>query len=137
MAGLDLTIPNLKLNDGNSIPMLSYGTGTAWYKTGEESKTDQAVIDAVKLALKLGYTHLDGAESAIAACPFNGREATLTHYHSVQDRVGTRYSYQREWCRSGEAVHHDQSGQTKHARYRRCTKDESQEVTIGPCRLVS
>jgi diketogulonate reductase-like aldo/keto reductase len=47
--------------------MLGYGTGTAWYKTGEESKTDQAVIDAVKLAIKLRYTHLDGAESASAA----------------------------------------------------------------------
>lgn len=63
MAKLDLTIPNLKLNDGNSIPMLGYGTGTAWYKKGEESKVDQECIDAVKLAIKLGYTHLDGAES--------------------------------------------------------------------------
>lgn len=63
MAKLDLTIPNLKLNDGTSMPMLGYGTGTAWYKIGEESKTDQAVIDAVKTATKLGYTHLDGAES--------------------------------------------------------------------------
>lgn len=65
MAGLDVTIPNLKLNDGNKIPMLGYGTGTAWYKQGEESKTDQAVIDAVKVAIKLGYTHLDGAESEL------------------------------------------------------------------------
>ncbi|KAH7392829.1 aldo-keto reductase family 1 member C13 [Pyrenochaeta sp. MPI-SDFR-AT-0127] len=62
MAKLDLTIPNLKLNDGTSMPMLGYGTGTAWYKTGEESKIDQAIIDAVKTATKLGYTHLDGAE---------------------------------------------------------------------------
>lgn len=63
MAKLDLTIPNLKLNDGNKIPMLGYGTGTAWYKVGEESKIDQAIIDAVKTATSLGYTHLDGAES--------------------------------------------------------------------------
>ncbi|KAF2028590.1 2,5-diketo-D-gluconate reductase-like protein A [Setomelanomma holmii] len=62
MAGLDLTIPKLKLNDDTSIPMLGYGTGTAWYKTGDESKIDQAVIDAIKIAIKLGYTHLDGAE---------------------------------------------------------------------------
>ncbi|KAH3915172.1 hypothetical protein HBH56_085330 [Parastagonospora nodorum] len=62
MAGLDVTIPKLKLNDGNSIPMLGYGTGTAWSKKGEESKHDQAVIDGVKTAIKLGYTHLDGAE---------------------------------------------------------------------------
>jgi diketogulonate reductase-like aldo/keto reductase len=62
MAKLDVTIPNLKLNDGTAIPMLGYGTGTAWYKTGEESKIDQSIIDAVKMAIKLGYTHLDGAE---------------------------------------------------------------------------
>jgi diketogulonate reductase-like aldo/keto reductase len=62
MAKLNLTIPNLKLNDGTPIPMLGYGTGTAWYKTGEESKIDQSIIDAVKMAIKLGYTHLDGAE---------------------------------------------------------------------------
>jgi diketogulonate reductase-like aldo/keto reductase len=69
MAGLDLTIPNLKLNDGNAIPMLGYGTGTAWSKKGDESKTDQAIVDAVKIAIKLGYTHLDGAESKIMAWP--------------------------------------------------------------------
>jgi diketogulonate reductase-like aldo/keto reductase len=63
MASLNTTTPRLKLNDGTSMPMLGYGTGTAWYKTGEESKTDQAVIDTVKTATKLGYTHLDGAQS--------------------------------------------------------------------------
>jgi diketogulonate reductase-like aldo/keto reductase len=64
MAELNVTIPKLKLNDGTSMPMLGFGTGTAWYKTGEGSKIDQATIDAVKTAIKLGYTHLDGAESA-------------------------------------------------------------------------
>jgi diketogulonate reductase-like aldo/keto reductase len=68
MAGLNLTFPKLKLNDGNAIPMLGYGTGTAWYKKGEESKTDQAIVDAVKVAIKLGYTHLDGAESTRFCC---------------------------------------------------------------------
>lgn len=62
MAGLDLTLPHLKLNDGNKMPMLGYGTGTAWYKMGEEDKIDQAIIDAVQMAIKLGYIHLDGAE---------------------------------------------------------------------------
>ena len=62
MAELNVTIPKLKLNDGTSMPMLGYGTGTAWFKTGEENKIDQATIDAVKIATKLGYTHLDGAE---------------------------------------------------------------------------
>jgi diketogulonate reductase-like aldo/keto reductase len=70
MANLDLTIPNLKLNNGASMPMLGYGTGTAWYKTGEESKIDQATIDAVKTALKLNYTHLDGAEGEPPVPPY-------------------------------------------------------------------
>lgn len=67
MANLNITIPKLKLNDGTSMPMLGYGTGTAWFKTGEESKIDQAIIDSVKIATKLGYTHLDGAEGDYSA----------------------------------------------------------------------
>jgi len=71
----------LKLSDGTSIPMVSYilfvdrlcssadpfkqlgfGTGTAWYKTGDESQLDQTCIDSAKTAIGLGYHHLDGAE---------------------------------------------------------------------------
>jgi len=62
MAKIHTPIPGLKLNDGNSIPMLAYGIGTAWFKSGDKSKIDQATIDGVKTAIKLGYTHLDGAE---------------------------------------------------------------------------
>ncbi|RMZ21495.1 hypothetical protein D0859_14490 [Hortaea werneckii] len=62
MAKINTPIPNLKLNDGNSLPMLAYGTGTAWYKTGDESQIDQACIDSTKTAMGLGYYHLDGAE---------------------------------------------------------------------------
>ena len=62
MAGIHTPIRNLKLSDGNSIPMLGYGTGTAWYKHGDENKTDRALIDAAKLAIGLDYHHLDGAE---------------------------------------------------------------------------
>ncbi|KAL1311106.1 hypothetical protein AAFC00_001311 [Neodothiora populina] len=62
MANIHTPIPNLKLRDGNSIPMLGYGTGTAWYKTGDESQIDQTCIDATKMAVGLGYHLLDGAE---------------------------------------------------------------------------
>ncbi|PVI08671.1 aldo-keto reductase family 1 member C13 [Periconia macrospinosa] len=62
MAQIHTPIPSLKLNDGTSMPMLGYGTGTAWSKKGDESKIDQAVVDGVKAAIKLGYSHLDGAE---------------------------------------------------------------------------
>lgn len=66
MAKINTPIPSLKLNDGTSIPMLGYGTGTAWYKKNE-GDLDQACIDSVKMAIKLGYTHLDGAESKTCA----------------------------------------------------------------------
>ncbi|KAK1058370.1 hypothetical protein LTR33_013415 [Friedmanniomyces endolithicus] len=62
MANIHTPIPNLKLNDGNSIPMIGFGTGTAWYKSGDESKIDQVCIDSAVSAQKLGYYHLDGAE---------------------------------------------------------------------------
>ncbi|OMP85730.1 NAD/NADP-dependent indole-3-acetaldehyde reductase, partial [Diplodia seriata] len=41
---------------------LGYGTGTAWYKTGDEAQIDRSLVESTKTAIKLGYTHLDGAE---------------------------------------------------------------------------
>jgi len=62
MAKLDLTIPSKDLADGNSIPVLGYGTGTAWYKKDANGPVDKNLVEAAKTAIKLGYTHLDGAE---------------------------------------------------------------------------
>ncbi|PMD38829.1 putative NAD/NADP-dependent indole-3-acetaldehyde reductase [Hyaloscypha variabilis F] len=55
-------IPNLKLNDGNEIPVLGYGLGTANYKPDSDSPEDEKLIKAVVTAIKAGYYHLDGAE---------------------------------------------------------------------------
>ncbi|MCJ1312494.1 hypothetical protein MMC25_006168 [Agyrium rufum] len=55
-------IPLLKLNDGKSIPMIGYGTGTAWYKKDPNGPLDKDLVESIKTALKLGFTHLDGAE---------------------------------------------------------------------------
>ncbi|KAI9799541.1 MAG: hypothetical protein M1825_004467 [Sarcosagium campestre] len=52
----------IKLNDGTSIPPLAYGTGTAWYKS-PDSELSRDLIESIKTAIKLGYTHLDGAEA--------------------------------------------------------------------------
>lgn len=41
---------------------IGYGTGTAWYKSGDESKIDQTCIDAAKMSINMGYYHQDGAE---------------------------------------------------------------------------
>ncbi|KAI0150694.1 Aldo/keto reductase [Xylariaceae sp. FL1272] len=50
-------IPTLKLNDGNELPLLAYGFGTSIFAAKEED-----VINAVVLATKNGYYHLDNAE---------------------------------------------------------------------------
>ena len=42
--------------------MLGYGTGTAWFKKGPESKTDDNLVASIKTAIDLQFTHLDGAE---------------------------------------------------------------------------
>ncbi|KHO01960.1 Aldo/keto reductase [Metarhizium album ARSEF 1941] len=52
--------PSLKLNDGNEIPVLAYGLGTAHYKTTQGY--DESVVAITKTAIELGYHHLDGAE---------------------------------------------------------------------------
>ncbi|KAK0654550.1 NADP-dependent oxidoreductase domain-containing protein [Cercophora samala] len=56
-------IPNLKLSDGNEIPFLGYGLGSANFKRGDKSHFDPSVVTATLTALKAGYTHLDGAEA--------------------------------------------------------------------------
>ncbi|KAK2605918.1 hypothetical protein QQS21_003644 [Conoideocrella luteorostrata] len=52
--------PTLKLNDGNEIPVFAYGLGTANYK--RDSGFDKSLVDVTKLAIEVGYRHLDGAE---------------------------------------------------------------------------
>ena len=63
MSKLDLSIPFKELSDGSSIPVLGYGTGTAWFKTDTNAPLDQSLITATKTAIAMGYMHLDGAEA--------------------------------------------------------------------------
>ncbi|KAJ5539199.1 hypothetical protein N7513_007531 [Penicillium frequentans] len=55
-------IPTTLLNDGTSVPILGYGTGTAWYKKSDDTEINRELVDAAKNAIDLGYNHLDGAE---------------------------------------------------------------------------
>jgi len=61
MAHINAEIPTLKLNDGNSIPLLGYGTGTAHSKS-DDGKIDKALVKTIKMAIDTGFYHLDGAE---------------------------------------------------------------------------
>jgi diketogulonate reductase-like aldo/keto reductase len=62
MSKLDIKIATIDLPDGTPIPVLGYGTGTAWYKKDASSPLDKTLVEATKKAIDVGYTHLDGAE---------------------------------------------------------------------------
>jgi len=63
MSKLNLEVPKLPLNDGASIPMLGFGTGTALYKKVNDGKIDRPTVDQVKTAISVGYRHLDSSEA--------------------------------------------------------------------------
>jgi len=46
-----------------SIPVLGYGTGTAWYNKEKDAPINRDLVESIKTAISLGYTHLDAAES--------------------------------------------------------------------------
>ncbi|KAH6695824.1 aldo-keto reductase family 1 member C4 [Plectosphaerella plurivora] len=54
-------IPSLKLNDGNEIPFLAYGLGSANFKRGGAA-FDEELVEITTKAIKAGYLHLDGAQ---------------------------------------------------------------------------
>ncbi|OAL74019.1 ketoreductase [Trichophyton violaceum] len=56
-------VPAVKLENGASVPVLGYGTGTAWYKKAGAKDIDQDTVDAVATAIGTGYRHLDSAEA--------------------------------------------------------------------------
>ncbi|KAH8770118.1 aldo/keto reductase [Diaporthe sp. PMI_573] len=58
-------IPHLKLNDGEEIPMIAYGLGTANFKKGGAdagNSIDKKIVADTVTAIKSGYFHLDGAD---------------------------------------------------------------------------
>jgi len=55
-------LQNMKLNDGNEIPVMGYGFGTARYKADSNGPLDPEIVKTGLMAIKAGYYHLDGAE---------------------------------------------------------------------------
>ncbi|KAL3466601.1 NADP-dependent oxidoreductase domain-containing protein [Aspergillus heterothallicus] len=56
------SIPSTQLKDGTPIPVIGYGTGTAWYKKYGDNDVNRELVESIKSAINLGYHHLDGAE---------------------------------------------------------------------------
>merc|ERR1711939_802140 len=57
------TFPAVTLNDGHKIPGVGYGCGAAWYAAKpDESGANRPLVEAIKSAIKLGFSHIDGAE---------------------------------------------------------------------------
>ncbi|PWY79763.1 ketoreductase [Aspergillus eucalypticola CBS 122712] len=64
MANTLKSMPSVRLNDGTCVPQqLGYGCGTAWYKKEGDTSINRELVESIKDAIRLGYLHLDGAES--------------------------------------------------------------------------
>ncbi|KAL2832818.1 NADP-dependent oxidoreductase domain-containing protein [Aspergillus cavernicola] len=57
-----MEIPNLQLRDGNKIPLLAFGTGTAWFKEDGDTSFNHDLVQLIKTAIQKGFIHLDCAE---------------------------------------------------------------------------
>ena len=62
MSKVGSKIPTINLLDGAPVPVLGYGTGTAWYKKDASGPLDNTLVEATRKAIETGYMHLDGAE---------------------------------------------------------------------------
>ncbi|EHK45172.1 uncharacterized protein TrAtP1_003411 [Trichoderma atroviride] len=58
-----MQIPTLPVKDGNAVPMLGIGTGTAWYKDSPDDPLNPQLVELLKTALAQGYVHVDTADS--------------------------------------------------------------------------
>ncbi|KAF8903671.1 NADP-dependent oxidoreductase domain-containing protein [Gymnopilus junonius] len=52
----------IQLNDGNTMPLLAFGSGTALLNLTGSDEIDRTKVDLIKCAIKTGYRHLDTAE---------------------------------------------------------------------------
>ncbi|KAM4059897.1 aldo/keto reductase family protein [Hirsutella rhossiliensis] len=98
------SLPTLKLNDGNEIPMLAYGLGTARGKWGAAAagSLDNDIVQLAKTAIQSGYRHLDGAEvygneaelgAAIKAAKVPREQLFVTTKISATDKKSTNEAF--------------------------------------------
>lgn len=56
-----MSIPQFTLKSGTKVPGIAYGIGSKWV-TPESDELDQKIVDCLKQAIDIGYTHIDIAE---------------------------------------------------------------------------
>ncbi|KAB8360670.1 hypothetical protein FH972_024407 [Carpinus fangiana] len=56
-------IPTIELRDGQKMPLLAFGTGTAWYKDDGKGPFNKELKNMLKHALDTGIRHIDAAEA--------------------------------------------------------------------------
>ncbi|KAH6615689.1 NADP-dependent oxidoreductase domain-containing protein [Chaetomium sp. MPI-SDFR-AT-0129] len=55
--------PRLPLQDGTLVPVLGFGTGTAWFKNDPNDPANPELINVLKTALSKGFVHIDTADA--------------------------------------------------------------------------
>lgn len=88
------TFAPVRLSDGTTVPGIGFGVGTAHF--GNDSAE---LVETVKTAINVGYTHLDGAEAY--AVSLRDRRETGTRSRSVTmmqqlTTVSTSFHHQNE-----------------------------------------
>ncbi|KAG4437438.1 hypothetical protein IFR05_007079 [Cadophora sp. M221] len=58
-----MTLPTLRLQDGTAIPVVGFGTGTAWYKEDPNEPFNRGLVEILKATINRGFRHIDGSDA--------------------------------------------------------------------------
>lgn len=76
------TFAPVRLSDGTTVPGIGFGVGTAHF--GNDSAE---LVETVKTAIKVGYTHLDGAEAYAVSTAERRRSRTRSRSVTMRQQL--------------------------------------------------
>ena len=87
------TFAPVRLSDGTTVPGIGFGIGTAHF--GNDSAE---LVETIKTAIKVGYTHLDGAEAYAVSRAWLWLTARPLSVTTIQQltTVSTSFHHQNE-----------------------------------------